>query len=84
MRIEGDFRPSDETEHFYLTHTGATAGVPRHIKYSQAIDLNVKVEQDYQINLQMNLNAWYDNPNTYNFEGFDDGMMSNHRQLQLV
>jgi len=84
MRMEGAYTALDETQHFYLTHTGATAGVARHINYSLPIDLNTCEEQEYQINLSMNLNAWYSNPNTYNFEVFDDGIMGNLAAQQLL
>jgi len=84
MRMEGAYLDSEDTQHFYLTHTGATAGVARHINYSLPINLNACQEQEYQINLTMNLNAWYSNPNTYNFEVFDDGIMGNPEAQQLL
>ena len=84
MRIEGAYIASDETQHFYLSHTGATAGVARHINYSLPINLNVCEEQEYQINLNMNINEWYSNPNTYNFEDYDDGIMGNPEVQQLL
>lgn len=84
MRIEGAYLDSDDTQHFYLTHTGATAGVARHINYSLPINLNACEEQEYQINLNMNINEWYSNPFTYNFEVFDDGIMGNQEAQQLL
>ena len=84
MRMEGAYIDSDDTQHFYLTHTGATAGIARHINYSLPINLNACEEQEYQIDLKMNLNEWYSNPNTYNFEVFDDGIMGNPEAQQLL
>jgi hypothetical protein len=84
MRIEGAYIASDETQHFYLTHTGSTAGVARHINYSLPINLNASEEQEYQIDLTMNLNQWYSNPNTYNFEDYDDGIMGDSEAQQLI
>ena len=84
MRIEGAYFASDDTQHFYLSHTGSTAGVARHISYSLPINLTACEEQEYQINLNMNINEWYSNPNTYNFEVFDDGIMGNPEAQQLL
>lgn len=84
MRIEGAYIASDETQHFYLSHTGATTGVARHINYSLPINLNACEEQEYQINLNMNINEWYANPNTYNFEEYDNGIMGNSEVQQLL
>jgi hypothetical protein len=84
MRIEGAYIASDQTQHFYLTHTGATAGLARHINYSLPINLNACEEQEYQINLNMNINEWYANPNTYNFEEYDSGIMGNPEAQQLI
>jgi hypothetical protein len=84
MRIEGAYIASDDTQHFYLSHTGSTAGVARHISYSLPINLTACEGQEYQISLNMNINEWYANPNTYNFEVFDDGIMGNPEAQQLL
>jgi len=84
MRIEGAYIASDDTQHFYLTHTGSTAGVARHISYSLPINLKACEGQEHQISLRMNINEWYANPNTYNFEEYDAGIMGNPEAQQLI
>jgi len=84
MRIEGAYIAADESQHFYLTHTGATAGVPRHLNYSIPINLNAEPDVSNRITLNMNINKWYDSPNIYNFEEYDSGIMGNPEAQQII
>lgn len=84
MRLEGAYLNQQNEQNFYLTHTGATSGVPRHINYSIPLNLHAKEKEDYQLNLVMNINNWYSNPNTYNFEDYNDGIMGNPEAQQLL
>ena len=84
MRLEGAYLNSQNEQNFYLTHTGATAGVPRHINYSIPLNFMANENEDIQLNLIMNLNKWYTSPNTYNFEDFNAGIMGNPEVQQLL
>ena len=80
MKLEGAYN-NDST--FYNTHTGSTAG----IDYSFNIDLpiNLNIENDLgniAIDINMEINNWYKNPNTYNLSGGIMGDTSKQISLQ--
>ena len=80
MKLEGAYN-NDST--FYNTHTGSTAGVD----YSFNIDLpiNLNIENylgNIAIDINMEINNWYKNPNIYNFSAAIMGDTSKQILLQ--
>ena len=74
MRMEGLFRSGDGVEAF-LTHTGPSGGGDYSFDVSLPIDL-VVAGGEWEINVVMDINQWYDTPAIYDF-GDRVGIMGN-------
>ena len=86
MKLEGDV---DTITKGYATHTGALQMMGEIIRmdHSFTIDMpiNLTVDNnvgDVTININMEINNWYENPNIYNLSPAIMGDMSKQMQLQ--
>ena len=86
MKLEGDF---DTITQGYATHTGALQMMndPMRMDYSfnTNIPITLNVDDnlgDVSININMEVNNWYRNPNIYNLSSAIMGDMSKQMQLQ--
>jgi len=78
MRLEGAYQ-NDST--FYNTHTGPTMGMDYSFSFTEGINIDNSIENQ-EFLLSMNLNNWYQNPNTINLA--DGIMMDMPKQMQLM
>ena len=80
MKIEGAYN-NDST--FYNTHTGGTMGIDYSFKNKFEISLNTTDEDKIaEINFNMEINNWYQNPNSINLEPTIMNDMTKQGQLQ--
>lgn len=84
MRLEGAYAHSDGSEPFYNTHLGRFQTDNNHFDVSFPIELIATNEGTYLLELNMNINNWYTNPTTYNFENFGSGIMGNQTAQDLL
>ena len=84
MRLEGAYLHSDGTQHFYNTHTGRLQESDNYIELGFPIDLYANTDENINLNIDMNINKWYTNPHTYNFEDFEAGIMGNLTAQELL
>ena len=79
MKLEGDY---DTITKGYATHTGGTNG--KDFSFNNIIDINITTNDQTEavtLTINMNINNWYQNPNTINIS---PGIMSNEsRQLEI-
>jgi|TARA_B110000263_G_scaffold236291_1_gene235525 hypothetical protein len=82
MKLEGAYT-NDST--FYNTHTGGTMGGDYSFNNSSSISLNVNNDMgDVIIDINMEINNWYQNPNPIAFSSYGMGIMMNmEKQMQL-
>lgn len=74
MRMEGLFHTTNG-EGSFLTHTGPSGGAD--FSFDIALPLSLSVDGDqWDINVIMNIDEWYDNPSVYDFED-RGGIMGN-------
>tara|TARA_B110001454_G_scaffold17399_1_gene15653 strand:+ start:805 stop:1515 length:711 start_codon:yes stop_codon:yes gene_type:complete len=78
MRLEGAYQ-NDST--FYNTHTGPTMGMDYSFSFTEGINIDNSIENQ-EFLLSMNLNNWYQNPNTINLA--NGIMMDMPKQMQLM
>ncbi len=78
MQLEGDYI---NTLQGYATHTGGTDGEDFSFAKNFPISLNIK-SNSTKININMELNNWYANPNIINFT--TDGIMDNANKQALL
>ena len=80
MKIEGAYN-NDST--FYNTHTGGTMGTDYSFKNKFEISLNTTDEDKIaEINFNMEINNWYQNPNSINLEPAIMSDITKQGQLQ--
>ena len=81
MKLEGAYN-NDST--FYNTHTGGTMGIDYSFKNKFEISLNTTDEDKIaEINFNMEINNWYQNPNSINLEPAIMSDMTKQGQLQI-
>jgi hypothetical protein len=74
MKLEGSYN-NDST--FYNTHTGSTGGMDYSFNVDIPISLNTEDELgNISLDINMEINNWYNIPNIYNFSGSIMGDMS--------
>ena len=74
MKIEGDFNGNLG----YGTHTGGTMGGD--YSFNNVNDISLTVDDDLgnvSINLNMEINNWYNSPNQIEFSSYGMGIMMN-------
>ncbi|MFT5970913.1 MAG: hypothetical protein ACI8ZO_001430, partial [Flavobacteriales bacterium] len=77
MKLEGKFRDSNNMVMNYNTHTGASMGMPYHVNVTLP-NSDFFVNGDaIDITLTMDINNWYQNPTTYDFNEVGMMMMGN-------
>jgi hypothetical protein len=75
MQLEGKFDSSGVIKNYEI-HTGALMSSPYYI-YISLLQSSFKLEgKDVIVNVAMNINEWFENPNTYDFNIYDGAMMS--------
>ncbi len=80
MKLEGAYT-NDST--FYNTHTGGTMGMD--FSFTKEFDVNLNVcneSGDATIDINMEINNWYTNPNTISFAGAIMGDATKQMQLK--
>lgn len=85
MKLEGQYDSLQlGTMKSYAVHTGATMGTPYHVDV-EIPNSNFSVgDKDLSIQLKMNINEWFTDPNNYNFADFGHMiMMEMSAQMQL-
>jgi len=85
MKFEGryDSMGSGVIKYFNL-HTGATHNIPFYVEVSLPLaGLNVDTDT-WLLTLEMDLNEWLQNPNTYDFETFGPGIMANENAQRVL
>lgn len=85
MKFEGkyDSMGSGVVKTFNL-HTGATHNKPFYVEVSLSLDDLTVSGNTWLVNLEMDLNEWLQNPNTYDFEQFGPGIMGNEAAQQTL
>lgn len=78
MKLEGKYKmPGTGEIKAYNTHTGATGGNQNYINITLPLN-NLEVsDNSWDITLVMDLEEWYQNPSTYDFEEFGSMIMDN-------
>ena len=75
MKLEGSYN-NDST--FYNTHTGGTMGGDYSFNNVEDISLTVDDDlEDVSINVNMEINNWYNSPNQIEFSSYGMGIMMN-------
>ena len=75
MKLEGAYN-NDST--FYNTHTGGTMGGD--YSFNNVEDISLTVDDDLgdvSINVNMEINNWYNSPNQIEFSSYGMGIMMN-------
>ena len=86
MKLEGDF---DTITQGYATHTGALQMMNDPIRMDHSFNTNIPISLNVDdklgnaiININMEVNNWYRNPNIYHLSAAIMGDMSKQMQLQ--
>ncbi len=80
MKLEGSYT-NDST--FYNTHTGPTMGMDHSFLCSFDLPININNStNNLEYAIEMNINNWYENPNTLNLAPAI--MMDEQKQMQLM
>lgn len=82
MKLEGRYDAGGSIE-MYNTHTGAAFGVPYHFWVHLPQTFTV-VDNHVNIELLMEMNNWYQNPNAYDFAVYGAGIMDNPTAQQAL
>lgn len=82
MKLEGRYDAGGTIE-MYNTHTGAAYGVPYHFWVYLPETFTVS-NNKVDIELVMEMNNWYQNPNAYDFTVFGAGIMDNPTAQQML
>ena len=73
MRLEGDY---DTITQGYATHTGGTMGMDYSFNHNSIISLNIDDDLgDVCIDINMEINNWYQTPNQIDFSSYGMGIM---------
>ncbi|MBT5750788.1 MAG: hypothetical protein HOI39_06655 [Flavobacteriales bacterium] len=80
MKLEGDFNDSLSG---YATHTGGTMGMDYSFNHLDNISLTIDDDLgDVYININMEINNWYNSPNQIEFSSYGMGIMGD-MQMQM-
>jgi len=85
MKFEGkyDSMGSGVVKSFNV-HTGATNNHPYYVEVSLPLT-HLTIDKDsWSVQLVMDLNEWFQNPHTYDFEQFGPGIMANEAAQQML
>jgi len=83
MQLEGKFDSATVVKN-YNVHTGALSGIPYYIPVHLSQSTFTANGTDLTVNLAMNINKWFENPNTYNFNIYGDSMMGNDTAQKVL
>ena len=84
MKLEGKYDSVGVIKN-YRTHTGQSMGTPYNVNVNLANSAFSAETSDLTVNIRMNVNNWYENPNQYDFNGFPTMIMGNQTaQTQLM
>jgi hypothetical protein len=90
MKLEGKYDSLETgTIKNYLTHTGRLEmmGMEKHNNHftvSISKDFSINGETSATANVNMNINNWYVNPTTYDFNLYDAGIMNNQTAQDII
>ena len=83
MKMEGKYDSSGVIKN-YNTHTGQSNGNPYFVTVTLPASDFVVSDKDLEVNIVMNIENWYQNPNLYDFNTFGSAMMANETAQQLL
>ncbi len=83
MQLDGKFDSATLVKN-YAVHMGALNGVQRYIPIRLLQSSFTAKGTDLTVNLAMNINEWFENPNTYNFNTYLDTSMSSVAAQQIL
>jgi len=83
MQLEGKFDSATVIKN-YDVHTGALNHVPYYVPIRLSQSAFTANGTDITVNLAMNINEWFENPNTYDFNIYGDSMMGNDTAQQML
>jgi hypothetical protein len=83
MQLEGKFDSATVIKN-YNAHTGALNHMPYYIPIRLSQSSFTANGTDVTVNLAMNINEWFENPNTYDFNIYGDSMMGNDTAQQVL
>lgn len=86
MKFEGRFMASDSTEKGFATHAGPHTA--KHHFFEVTLNFSPPIVVDgknQEVKIKADLNNWYKNPNTWDFNNYTNGIMMNaDAQLNLM
>ena len=83
MKLEGKYDSSGVTKN-YKVHTGALMGMPHHINIALANSSINADREDITITLEMDINEWFESPNTYDFDTYGAAIMGNMNAQMVI
>ena len=82
MKLEGKYLKDSLTTN-YNTHTGASKGIPYFVEIS--LPTSFKLDgKEMKAKIIMDINKWYQDPNTYNFIDYGAMIMGNANAQEVI
>ena len=82
MKLEGKYLDEDSYNHFNF-HTGPLNGNQNYFQVAIPIDL-VITDQSFDLNLTMEIQNWFQSPNTFDLTAIFGGMMGSQEKQEMV
>ena len=82
MKLEGKYLDDDSYNHFNF-HTGPLGGHKNYFQVVIPIDLSI-VDGSFDLTLTMEIQNWFDNPNTFDLTAIYGGMMGSQEKQEMV
>lgn len=83
MKLEGKYLSGTDTKN-YNTHTGPSMNMPYFIEVDLPESGFIANSKKLTVKLEMNVNNWYENPNTYDFDFFGQAIMGNANAQKVL
>ncbi len=86
MKFEGKFMAADTTEKGFATHAGPHTAQQHYFQVTLNFTNPIVVNgDDNEVKIKADLNNWYTNPNTWDFNNYTNGIMMNaDAQMKLM
>lgn len=84
MQLEGKYDSAGVTTKNYNVHTGATMGVPYDFPVHLSSSSFMANGKNITATIEMNINKWFSDPNTYDFMTYGDAIMGNSSAQQVL
>jgi hypothetical protein len=90
MQLEGNFKDSAGNSKPFMTHLGSSINPSDSVRSNN--DISIQIPLDFTISsastfahitIQMNINQWYENPNSIDFNVYGDNIMGNFQAQEL-